>query len=47
MREAMREAPDLIMIGEIRDTETMEAVLGFADTGHLVISTLHATNAQP
>ena len=44
MREAMREAPDLIMIGEIRDTETMEAVLGFADTGHLVISTLHATN---
>lgn len=44
MREAMREAPDLIMIGETRDTETMEAVMGFADTGHLVISTLHATN---
>jgi twitching motility protein PilU len=45
MREAMREAPDVIMVGETRDTETMEAVLGFADTGHLAISTLHATNA--
>ncbi len=44
MREAMREAPDMIMIGEIRDTETIDAVLGFADTGHLVLSTLHATN---
>ncbi|MEN9503917.1 MAG: hypothetical protein RI964_3202 [Pseudomonadota bacterium] len=44
MREAMREAPDMIMIGEVRDTETIEAVLGFADTGHLVLSTLHATN---
>ncbi len=44
MREAMREAPDVIMIGETRDTETMEAVMGFADTGHLAISTLHATN---
>ncbi len=44
MREAMREAPDMIMVGEVRDAETMEAVLGFADTGHLVISTLHAIN---
>ncbi len=44
MREAMREAPDVIMVGETRDTETMQAVLGFADTGHLVLSTLHATN---
>lgn len=44
MREAMREAPDMIMVGEVRDTETMESVLGFADTGHLVLSTLHATN---
>ncbi len=44
MREAMREAPDMIMVGEVRDTETMDAVLGFADTGHLVLSTLHATN---
>ncbi len=44
MREAMREAPDVIMVGEIRDTETAEAVMGFADTGHLVITTLHATS---
>lgn len=44
MREAMREAPDMIMVGEARDLETMDAVLGFADTGHLVISTLHAAN---
>lgn len=44
MREAMREAPDMIMVGEVRNAETMDAVLGFADTGHLVLSTLHATN---
>ncbi|WP_020396201.1 PilT/PilU family type 4a pilus ATPase [Thiolinea disciformis] len=44
MREAMREAPDMIMVGEARDMSTMEAVLGFADTGHLVLSTLHAIN---
>jgi len=44
MREAMREAPSVIMVGEIRDSETMEAVMGFADTGHLALSTLHATN---
>ena len=44
MKQAMREAPDMIMVGEIRDTETMESALGFADTGHMVISTLHATN---
>jgi twitching motility protein PilU len=44
MREAMREAPDMIMVGEARDLETMDAVLGFADTGHLVLSTLHAAN---
>lgn len=44
MREAMREAPDMIMVGEARDSATMGAVLGFADTGHLVISTLHAIN---
>lgn len=43
MREAMREAPDMIMVGEVRDYETMHAVLGFADTGHLVLSSLHAT----
>jgi len=44
MREAMREAPDVIMVGEIRSTATVEAAMGFADTGHLVISTLHATS---
>lgn len=44
MREAMREAPDMIMVGEARDSSTMGAVLGFADTGHLVLSTLHAIN---
>jgi len=44
MREAMREAPDVILVGEIRSTETVDAAMGFADTGHLVISTLHATN---
>lgn len=46
LREAMREAPDVIMVGEIRDYETMEAALSFADTGHLVLSTLHAVNAN-
>jgi twitching motility protein PilU len=46
LREAMREAPDMIMIGEIRDLTTMEAALTYADTGHLVLSTLHAVNAN-
>lgn len=46
MREAMREAPDMIMIGEVRDRNTMEACIGFADTGHLALSTLHAVNAN-
>ena len=46
LREAMREAPDMIMIGEIRDTETMEAGITYADTGHLCVSTLHAVNAN-
>lgn len=44
MREAMREAPDVILVGEIRSSATVEAAMGFADTGHLVISTLHATS---
>lgn len=44
MREAMREAPDVVMVGEVRDTETVSSAMGFADTGHLVITTLHATN---
>ena len=45
LREAMREAPDVIMIGESRDRETMESALRYADTGHLCLTTLHATNA--
>lgn len=46
LREAMREAPDMIMIGEVRDRETMTAALTYADTGHLCVSTLHAVNAN-
>lgn len=46
LREAMRESPDLIMIGEIRDRKTMEAAISYADTGHLCLSTLHAVNAN-
>ncbi|HSH83936.1 MAG TPA: PilT/PilU family type 4a pilus ATPase [Guyparkeria sp.] len=46
LKEALREAPDVIMIGEIRDRDTMEHALTYADTGHLCLSTLHATNAN-
>lgn len=46
MRAAMRQAPKIIFIGEIRDRETMEAVLNAGETGHLVLSTLHTTNAS-
>ena len=46
LREAMREAPDVIMIGEARDRESMEAALRYADTGHLCLTTLHATNTN-
>ena len=45
LKSAMREAPDVILIGEIRDRESMEAALNLAGTGHLVISTLHSNNA--
>jgi twitching motility protein PilU len=45
LKSAMREAPDVILIGEIRDKESMEAALSLAGTGHLVITTLHANNA--
>jgi len=45
LKSAMREAPDVILIGEIRDREAMEAAMRLAGTGHLVISTLHANNA--
>jgi twitching motility protein PilU len=46
LRHAMREAPDLIMIGEIRDALTMQHALNYAETGHLCLSTLHANNAN-
>jgi twitching motility protein PilU len=46
LSEAMRETPDVIMIGESRDRETTEAALRYADTGHLCLTTLHATNAN-
>ncbi len=45
LKSALREAPDVILIGEIRDRETMEAAIQLAGTGHLCISTLHANNA--
>jgi twitching motility protein PilU len=41
----MREAPDVILIGEIRDRETMQAAIDLAGTGHLAIATLHANNS--
>nr|WP_180205456.1 PilT/PilU family type 4a pilus ATPase [Pseudomonas sp. SbOxS1]NYU05560.1 PilT/PilU family type 4a pilus ATPase [Pseudomonas sp. SbOxS1] len=46
LKNALRQAPDVVLIGEIRDRETMEHALAFADSGHLVISTLHAHNAS-
>ena len=46
LRNAMRQAPDVIMIGEIRDRETMEHAIAYAETGHLCVSTLHAANAS-
>lgn len=45
LRSSLREAPDVIQIGEIRDRETMEAALELCNTGHLTLSTLHANNA--
>jgi twitching motility protein PilU len=46
LKRAMREAPDVILIGEIRDRETMEQAISYAQTGHLCLSTLHASNAN-
>ncbi|MBS0545056.1 MAG: PilT/PilU family type 4a pilus ATPase [Proteobacteria bacterium] len=45
LRNAMRQAPDCILIGEIRDRETMQAALSYSQTGHLCLATLHANNA--
>jgi twitching motility protein PilU len=46
LKNALRQAPDVILIGEIRDRETMEAAITFADTGHLCLGTLHSSNAD-
>lgn len=45
LKNALRQAPDCIMIGEIRDRDTMSAALAYAQSGHLVIATLHANNS--
>jgi twitching motility protein PilU len=46
LKNAMREAPDVILIGEIRDKATMKHAIAYAETGHLCLSTLHANNAN-
>lgn len=46
LKNTLRQAPDVIMIGEVRTRETMEHAIAFAETGHLVVTTLHATNAN-
>ncbi len=46
LKNAMRQAPDVILIGEIRDVETMDSAIAFAETGHLCLTTLHANNAN-
>ena len=46
LRNTLRQAPDVILIGEIRDRETLEYAIQFAETGHLVLSTLHANSAN-
>lgn len=46
LKNALRQAPDVILIGEVRDTETMEAAITFAETGHLCLATLHSNSAN-
>ena len=46
LKNALRQAPDVILIGEIRDRETMDAAITFAETGHLCLATLHSNNAN-
>ena len=46
LKNAMREAPDVILIGEIRDTDTMDTAIGFSETGHICLATLHSNNAD-
>ncbi len=45
LKNALRQAPDVILIGEIRDRETMSAAIAYAQSGHLVLATLHANNS--
>ncbi|MEE1124157.1 MAG: ATPase, T2SS/T4P/T4SS family, partial [Acinetobacter pseudolwoffii] len=46
LKNTLRQAPDVILIGEIRSRETMDYAIAFAETGHLVFATLHANNAN-
>ena len=46
LKSSLRQAPDVILLGEIRSMETMEYAMSFADTGHLCVATLHANNAN-
>jgi twitching motility protein PilU len=46
LKNVLRQAPDVILLGEIRDRETMEYCIAFAETGHLALATLHANNAN-
>jgi twitching motility protein PilU len=46
LKNCLRQAPDVILLGEIRDTDTMEAAITFAETGHLCLATLHSNNAN-
>jgi twitching motility protein PilU len=46
LRNAMREAPDVLVIGEIRDRETMQSAIAYAETGHLCLATMHSNNAD-
>ena len=46
LKNALRQAPDVILMGEIRDRETMESAVAFAETGHLCLATLHANSAN-
>lgn len=46
LKNVLRQSPDVILIGEIRDQETMESAIAMAETGHLVLATLHANNAN-
>ena len=47
LRSIMRQTPDVILVGEMRDAETMATALTAAETGHLVLSTLHTNDADP